>query len=101
MRFNMPPVDNQIPNVWDPCECIRKNKHRIPFVEEGIAQQHNRTGKAQPPKSRWHHDSFQFLSRVPLNEEAAEEDSIADHTDHFPCIPLNAEKLAVVPNQFA
>lgn len=38
MRFGVPPVNNQIPNVRYPREGIRKNKNGIPFVEEGVAQ---------------------------------------------------------------
>lgn len=95
----MPPMDNQIPDVWDPREGVRKNENGILFVEQSIAQKQQRTSKAQPPESRWHHDSFQLLSRIPLNEKAAAEDCIPDHPDDFPCIPLDPEKLAAVPNQ--
>jgi hypothetical protein len=95
----MPPMDNQIPDVRDPREGVCKNENGILFVEKRIAQEQQRTSKAQPPESRWHHDSFQLLSRIPLNEKAAAEDSVSDHPDYFPYIPLDAEKLAAVPNQ--
>ena len=94
----MPPMDNQIPDVWDPREGVRKNENRILLVEKGIAQKQQRTSKAQPPESRWHYDSFQLLSRIPLNKKAAAEDSVPDHPDDFPYIPLDAEKLPAVPN---
>ena len=99
MRFGVASVNNQIADVWDPSEGVRKNENGILFVEKRIAQKQQRTSKAQPPESRWHHHSFQLLSRVPLNEKAAAEDSVSDHPDDFPYIPLDAEKLAAVPNQ--
>jgi hypothetical protein len=98
VRFNMPTVNNQIPDVRNPRERIRKNEYRIPFVEKRIGQKDQRTREAQPPKSSRHHDPFQLLRRVPLNEEAAEEHGIANHADYLPYIPFDPEKLSVVPN---
>jgi len=99
MRFGVPSVNNQIPNVRYPRKGIRKNKNGIPFVEEGVAQQQQRTGKAQPPEGGWHHDSLQLLSRIPLNEKPAEEHGVPQPTDRLPDMPFDAQKLAIVPNQ--
>src|SRR5689334_3839744 len=99
VRFSMPPVNYQIPNVRYPGEGIGENEDGIPFVEQGIAQQQQRSRKAQPPESGWYDDSFQLFRRIPLHEEAAEEYGVSHPTNHLPYAPLDAKKLPIVPNQ--
>jgi hypothetical protein len=99
VRFGVSPVNDQIPNVWNPSKSIRKNKDGILLVEKGIAQQQQRAGQAQPPKSRWHNDSFHFFSGIPLNDESAEEHTVSQPSDDLPNVPLDAQKLALRQNQ--
>jgi hypothetical protein len=97
----MPPMNDQVADIWDSGKGVGKNEDRIFFVKERVAEQQQRARQALPPKRCWHHDLFELLGRVPLHEKAQEENGIAQPADDFPHIPLDAEQFPVVPNQVA
>ena len=99
MRFFVPVMNNQIPNVRNPRKGVGKNKNRTMLIKKRIAEQQQRACKAQPPERGWHHYSLEFLCRIPLNEEPREENGIAQPADHFPRMPLDAEQFPMMPQQ--
>lgn len=92
MRFFVPAVDDEIADVRDPRECVGKDKNGIFFAEQRIAQQQQRSDKAQPPECRRNDNAFLFFCRNPLDDEARGEHKVAQPADHFPEVPLDPEK---------
>ena len=97
MRVLVPVMDDEIADVWNPCECIGENENGIPFPNR-INQQKERAGQAQPPKRRRHDDAFLFLRRIPLHEKTREKNRVADPADNLPNAPFDAKKFAIVPD---
>ena len=99
MRLRVAPMDNEIPNVRNPGEGVGKNKHRIPLVKQRVTEQQQRSRQTQPPKSRRHDDALEFLGGIPLDEEAGEENEVAEPADDFPDMPMDPQEFAVVPEE--
>src|SRR5262249_50898552 len=92
-------MDDQVPDVGDPSECVGEDEDRIPFIEERVTEQQQGTQQTKPQKRGRHHHALEFLSGIPLDEEAGEEHGVAHPPDDFPDVPFNPKKLAVVPEQ--
>ena len=73
MRCRVPPVYYQVADVGNPGKRVGADKHRVPVVEERVAEQQQRTRQTEPPERRRHHDLFALLGRIPLDKEAGKE----------------------------
>ena len=98
VRGGMLTVNHQIADVGNPGEQVGENENRI-ILMQGVAEQQQGTGQAQPPKRGRHDDPFKPLGRIPLHEKAGEEHRVAAPPDHLPYAPFDAEELAPVPDE--
>lgn len=88
------PVDNQVANIGDPGECVGEGEDRVAAIEQGVGEEQAGADEAEPPEGDGDDDLPFFFSGVPLDEEAGEEDGIAEHADEFPGVPLDPEEVA-------
>jgi len=91
-------MDDEISDIRNPCEGVGKNKNRIALAD-GIRQQQERTGEAQPPERLRHDDPLVLFRRVPLDDKTREENQVPQPADDFPDAPINAQKFSIVPDQ--
>src|SRR2546423_915630 len=99
MRFLMLIVNDQIANVGNPGEGVSENKNRVMLIEQRVSQQQQRADQAQPPECRGHYHPFELFRRIPLNEKPAEEDHVSHPANDLPPVPIDAEQLALMPEQ--
>src|SRR5258706_5691855 len=98
VRVGVPVMDDEVADVGDPGEEVREDEHRVALAER-VDQQQERADQAQPPERGRYHHALAPLGHVPLDEEAREEDEIAEPADDFPERPVDAEQLSVVPEE--
>src|SRR5436190_10036403 len=99
VRLFVAPMNDQVANVRNPGERIGEDEDGVSLAEQGVTEEQKRADQAQPPECRRHHHLFLSFSRIPLHEETREKSRVAQPADHFPDVPLNTQKLSIVPEQ--
>src|SRR5438445_11212501 len=99
MRPGMTPMDDQVSDIRNPGKGVGKDEDGISSVEEGVTEQQQRAGQAEPPKGRRDHHSLKLLRGIPLDEKTREEDGVAEPANDFPGAPGDSEEFAVMPHQ--
>ncbi|MFM1944423.1 MAG: hypothetical protein RI897_3405 [Verrucomicrobiota bacterium] len=88
-------MDDEVPDIGDPGEGVGEGKDGVAAVEEGVGEEQAGANEAEPPEGYGDDDLAFFFCGVPLDEEAGEEDGIAEHADEFPGVPFDPEEVAV------
>src|SRR5438067_5048894 len=91
VRVDVAAMDDEVADVGDPGEEVREDEDRVALVQ-GVDQQEQRAGQAQPPEGGGDHHALAPLGRVPLHEEAREEDEIAEPADDLPAVQYAAQQ---------
>lgn len=92
-------VDDEVADIWDPGEGVGEDEDGIVLVAGGVGEEEEGTEEAEPPEEGGDDDALVFFGGVPLDQEAGEEGEVAEPTDRFPGVPVDAEELAVEPEE--
>ena len=83
-------VDEEVADVGDPSESVGEDEDRVALVKRGVGEEEQGPCDAEPPEGDRDDDLLAFFGRIPLNKETAEENAIAQPSNQFPRMPLDA-----------
>ncbi len=85
---------HQISHIGNPGKGVGEDENGILLVKDGVTQQQQRPGDAQPPEGRGHNHLFQLLGGIPLHHEPGEKHHVSHPADDLPEMPLDPDELA-------
>ena len=93
--LEMPAMDQEVADVGNPGKGVGESEDRVAPVEDGVAEEEERSGQTEPPEGNRHNHLFPLLGGVPLYDESGEEHAVTNPANEFPGVPFNAEEDSV------